>query len=240
MRGQSSRHLQRLIRSRRGITGLLLMVVALVPLAVIIDVALLYVSFPNAAEYVALIDFPIAVGIGGALFFSHRRRKAEAELIATPGPNPMDKLKERNSGRRAPTAAKSILDKNEEKEAEVFLETPDVEKSSRDVDEILQRMKAKEMNIGVGPGQEVDVHPQAAVVEWKPPASGLVLDPEIKSKKYKDYVLTPDKLKAPAFVCRCGHAHRFVCLTCGMTIELAAKKPKMHWVEWAPEMGAVP
>jgi hypothetical protein len=233
--------------SRRGISGALLTVAGLVPLALIIDFALLYASFPNALLYVVAIDVPIFAAIGVVVFISWKRAQPPQGAKES-APNPMDKLKERNGGRRAPTnSAKSILDKDEEEEAEVFLETPDVEKQARDVDEILQRMKAKEMNLGVGPDPEVEARPQPIIVEPEPePESQLrvespVVEPEVKPKgKVKDYALSPDKLRAPAFICPCGHAHRFVCLTCGMTVEQAAKKSKTHWVEWVPEMGAEP
>jgi len=51
------------------------------------------------------------------------------------------------------------------------------------------------------------------------------------------YYPTPEKLKAPAFMCKCGHPHRFVCLECGMDSDKALKKKGMKWVEWIPEMG---
>ena len=59
-------------------------------------------------------------------------------------------------------------------------------------------------------------------------------------RKKQAYQTSPQKLKAPAFMCRCGHPHRFVCLTCGMTTERALKKKGMRWLEWLPEMGALP
>ena len=231
------------MQSRRGISSLLLMVVALIPLAFIIDFTLFYVSYPNAAEYVGIIDFPIVVAIIGALFFARRRRRASAtEKVAVPQTTPMDRLKERNGGRRAPvSSAESILDQDEEEEADVFAGTPDVGKRARDVDEILQRMKAREMYLGAGPDREVEARPQPIILEPEPPPAKQPTEPEVGPKgKIKNYVLSPEKLKVPAFICRCGHAHRFVCLTCGLTVDAAAKKSKTHWVEWSLEMGAQP
>ena len=216
------------------------MVIALIPLAIIIDFALLYVSFPNATEYIGIIDFPIAVTIVGALIFARRRRRANGEKVTIPQTTPLDKLKQRNGGRRAPTQAKSILDQDEEEEAEVFMGTPDFEKKARNIDEIMQRMKARDLNLGAGPGREVEAPPQPLPEEPEPsatPTSGKETD---SKRKLKDYVLSPEKLKIPAFVCRCGHAHRFVCLTCGLTVEQAVKKNKTHWVEWVPSTGALP
>ena len=63
------------------------------------------------------------------------------------------------------------------------------------------------------------------------------MEPTKVSKK--DYTKSPEKLKVPAFVCRCGHPHRFVCLNCGLTLEKATKKKGTHWVEWVPDMGAL-
>jgi len=60
------------------------------------------------------------------------------------------------------------------------------------------------------------------------------------SEKSKNYLLSPEKLKVPAFVCRCGHPHRFVCLDCGMNLENAAHRKGMHWVEWVSELEAFP
>jgi hypothetical protein len=228
--------------NRRGISGTLLAVAGLVPLALIIDFALLYVSFPNATEYLVFIDVPIFAGIGAILFMS-RRRAQRTEKKEPPPTSALDKLKERNGGRRAPTeSAKSILDNDEEGEAEVFMQTLDVEKSASDVDQILQRIKARDMDLGVGPIPEVEAREPPEIVEQGRPVPQQVTA-EKKAKfngKTKDYALSPEKLKVPAFICRCGHPHRFVCLTCGLTAEVAVKKSKMHWVEWVPEMGARP
>jgi len=221
---------------------LLLMIVALIPLALIIDFALLYASFPDAPRYVGIIDVPILVVVSVAFVLSRMRKTQSVEQKAVPPTSALDKLRERNGGRRAPTrSAKPILDRHEEEEAEVFLETPDVEKRSQDIDETLQRMKARDMNLGVGPDPEIEARPQPIIVKPEPSAERVTLESETRPKgKIKNYVFSPAKLKVPAFVCRCGHPHRFVCLTCGLTAEQAAKKSKMHWVEWIPEMGALP
>ena len=218
------------------------MIVALIPLAFVVDFALIYASVPDALRYVGVIDVPVFVVILVAWILSQRRKTILVEQKAVLQTTALDKLRERNGGRRAPvTSAKSILDKDEKNEAEVFLETPDVEKRVQAVDETLQRMKARELTLGSGPDPEVEARPQPIIVESEPSAIRLMLEPETKPKgKSKNYVLTPDKLKVPAFVCRCGHPHRFVCLTCGLTAEQAVKKGKTHWVEWVPEMGALP
>ena len=78
---------------------------------------------------------------------------------------------------------------------------------------------------------------QGAKEPEKPETAKKIEQRPIKVSK-KDYAKSPEKLKVPAFVCRCGHPHRFVCLNCGMTLEKASKKKGMHWVEWVPEMGA--
>ncbi|HXW95545.1 MAG TPA: hypothetical protein VEJ19_07560 [Nitrososphaerales archaeon] len=225
--------------SRRGISSLLLIIVALIPLVLVIDFALLYASFPDAPRYVGIIDVPILVVVSVAFVLSRKRKAQPAKQEATPT-TALDKLRERNGGRRAPTGSgESILDHDEVEEAGVFMGTPDYEKRARDVDEILQRTKAREMSLGAGHDNAVDAHLQPLFMDPDPPAEKQLSEPEVKAM-LKNYVLSPEKLKIPAFVCRCGHAHRFVCLTCGITVEQAAKKSKTHWVEWVPAMGTLP
>jgi len=247
--------------SRRGISGVLLLVVALVPLALIIDFALLYVSLPDAPKYVGIIDVPIFVVIAVAAVLSRRRRSPLVEQMKAPPATALDKLRERNGGRRAPglNSHSPPLNETEEEEAEVFMEGTNVESHAQQVDEILQRMKAKEIDLGAGPIPEIEAREPSEIVEPGESVGEPPNEPEKVPKSYaskeqttepkkvekskgkeKNYTLSPGKLKTPAFICRCGHAHRFVCLTCGMTTEQAAKSTKTHWVEWVSEMGAMP
>jgi len=246
--------------SRRGMSGVLLIVIALVPLAFIIDFALLFVSFPDALKYVGIIDVPIFTVIAVAIVLSRRRQSLSVQM-RDPLTTALDKLRERNGGRRAPGINDSNPPSNEteEEEAEVFMEGTDVENHAQQVNEILQRMKAREIDLGAGPIPEVEAREPSGIVESvestkeQTPAPHMVsksdvtkqqtATPEKISKsngKVKNYSLSPDKLMAPAFICRCRHPHRFVCLTCGMTTEQAAKNSKTHWVEWVPEMGSTP
>jgi len=247
--------------NRYGMSGLLLMVVALVPLVLIIDFALLYVSFADAPKYVGVIDVPIFVAIAIAVVLSRRRKSLTVEEKKAPPTTAIDKLRERNGGRRAQESNDHSLQINEAEkgEAEVFFEGAGTENHARQVDQVLQRMKAKEIDLGVGPIAEIEGREPSEIVEpgepadekttelaevpKSKPAKEQITEPKKveKSKgKVKNYSLSPDKLQAPAFICRCSHAHRFVCLTCGMTTEQAAKNSKTHWVEWVPEMGAMP
>jgi hypothetical protein len=50
------------------------------------------------------------------------------------------------------------------------------------------------------------------------------------------YRFSPDDLKVPAFICKCGHPHRFLCVTCGMTLKEARGKKGTRWVEYVPEI----
>ena len=246
--------------SRRGISTLLLVVVALLPLAIVIDSALLVASFPDAPKYVGIIDVPIFVFIAVAAVLSRRRKSPLDEKNVSPT-TALDKLRERNGGRRAPgsNSHSPPLNEAEEEEAEVFMERTYVESHAQQVNEILQRMKAKEIDLGAGPIPEIEAREPSEIVEPGESVDEQPNEPEKvprfdaskkqitepkkveKSKgKEKNYTLSPGKLKAPAFICRCGHAHRFVCLTCGMTTEQAAKSTKTHWVEWVSEMGAMP
>jgi len=227
---------------RRGISSTALILVATLVVVAMIEAAMFLVSFPNALQLSLISDVPLAVIVGGVAFLLRRRGNPRVVQAEVPQALALDKLRVRNGGRRAPVkSAESILDQDEEPEADVFAGTPDLEKRARDVDEILQRMKAREMYLGAEPDREVEPRAQPIIVEPEPGAERPTLERESKPKgKIRNYVLSPEKLKVPAFVCRCGHAHRFVCLTCGVTVEKAAKKSKTHWVEWVPEMGVLP
>ena len=226
------------------------MVAALIPLAIVIDITLLLVSYPSALEIILVTNVPIfALAFGGAFLSFRRTQRAIERASTTPQESPLEKLKERNTGRRAPTESDTTpISEEEEEEADVFLGETEAAKSERQVNLFLQSLKAKEMDLGSGPMPGFEARPQSVIVEPtvanpqpveqpapKPPPT----EEKSKSKKkYKDYELSPEKLKVPAFICRCGHPHRFVCLQCGTTAENAIKNKKMHWIEWVPEMGA--
>jgi hypothetical protein len=222
---------------------MLLVVVALVPLAVVIDFALLYVNFPNAMELVLLVDVPIIAVVGAGAFLSFRKRKASNKSEPSTPQTASAKMisdavnhRESKPPRRAANLRESEA---EAEEADVFLGGHGVEKSARDVDMILSRMRARDTDTDLGvsptPGIEPHVHQNTAQVLAEQPTEEMEKQP-----REREYEMSPEKLKIPAFVCRCGHAHRFVCLTCGMNVETAMKKKNMHWVEWTPDMVANP
>jgi hypothetical protein len=220
---------------------MVLVVAALVPLAAVIDFALFYVNFPNATELVLLVDVPIAAAIGASAFLSFRRRGAptKSRFVSSQGASTKmisDVVNHRDS--KPLRSAQGLPEsETESAEADTFLGGHGVEKSAQDVDMILSRMKARDedakLGVGPAPGTEPRMHEDTAQVLAEEPAEEME-----KQLSKREYETSPEKLKVPAFICRCGHGHRFVCLTCGMSVEAAMKKKSMHWVEWTPDMVA--
>ena len=86
-------------------------------------------------------------------------------------------------------------------------------------------------NVAKGP-------PRSESVSQTPlPRQKRVVRSESPKPKYS-YSKSPERMNLPAFLCSCGHPHRFVCLACGMTVEKALNKKDSRWVEWLPEMGS--
>ena len=231
---------------RRGIGLTLLVVLALVPLAIILDVALLVASFPDSLEFVVGIDVPVFAAVGAVAFLSFRRQRksARGEGRTAPSLTP-DRIISNAVNHRDPkpprTNSNLTESKEEAEEAEVFLGDNNAKQSAYNVADILARMKTKEdEDLGVRPvpGFEPRVHQATARALGEEPVEEMEKQPG--EPEAKGYSLAPDKLKMPAFICRCGHTHRFLCLQCGLNVETAVKKKKMHWVEWRPELVEMP
>ena len=226
---------------RRGISMALLVVLALVPLAIILDVALLAVSFPDALELVLGIDIPILAAVGAVAFLSFRRqRKSAAQVRVAPSLSPQKIISNavNHLDPKPPRTNPNLPESEAEaEEAGVFLGGKNTEQPAQGASDIFGRMKAKEdEDFGVRPvpGFEPRVRQATARALGEEPVEEMEKKPG--EPESKGYSLTPDKLRAPAFICRCGHTHRFLCLQCGLNVETAVKKKKMHWVEWTPEM----
>jgi hypothetical protein len=225
---------------RRGISSTVLVLVVAVMVVAIVEAALFLISFPNALQLALIADVPVAVIVGGVAFLLRRRGKLRVVQSGVPQATGLDKLRKRNGGRRAPHADETaMMDKTEGEEADVFLGEDSVGKSAENVDTILSSMRARDedTNLGVrpAPGIEPHMHQKTAQVLAEEPAEEME-----KRPSEREYQTSPDALKIPAYICRCGHAHRFLCLICGMNVETAIKKKNMHWVEWTPDMLANP
>ena len=86
--------------------------------------------------------------------------------------------------------------------------------------------------------EEPSFHPEQEYQIPLPPKKMMDLSESPKLKLA--YSRSPERMNLPAFLCSCGHPHRFVCLACGMTVEKALNAKGTRWVEWLPEMGSRP
>ncbi|HUI01113.1 MAG TPA: hypothetical protein VLX56_05740 [Nitrososphaerales archaeon] len=147
-----------------------------------------------------------------------KKARAKAEASTAPGQRPEPQKRPRpqddDTGSDRPSTAVEAPKMLELPEPPNFPEVghPDAPPSFRDRFPILD-----------GPSAKPSLHKAPIRTE----GSGVMVRP-----KKAVFRRSPQGMKKPAFVCKCGHVHATTCMTCGMNMSKALKSRGTKWTEF--------